>query len=112
MSDTWIDLLFGELENNFLDNFLWDGDYCHHCEIYHGRSSTFDPECRACREAADDGEFSTCTYHADECTAYVDNPDEWGVCPSCGHIDDCECDNRSDCSCGNRYCDEPRGHYR
>jgi len=76
------------------------GDYCAHCELYHGRGNTFKAECERCQHAVDDGEYSTCTEHADECTAYVENPEDWGVCTSCGRIDDCYCDIFSECSCG------------
>ena len=76
------------------------GDYCAHCELYHGRGNTFKAECERCQHAVDDGEYSTCTEHADQCTAYVENPEDWGVCTSCGRIDDCYCDIFSECSCG------------
>lgn len=108
MPKTWPDILFGNLKKSFLYNFLWDDDYCSHCEMYHGRDSTFDPDCAACQAAADDGEFSTCTAHADECTAFVENPEEWGY-ESCGcHLNDCRC---GDCELnvdGSGYCYNPQ----
>ena len=40
----------------------------------------------------EDDAFSTCTQHCTECTEYVDNPEEYGYCGSCGHeLDDCYC---------------------
>ena len=93
-TDTWPPFLFVNVEEfdpEWLDRFLKE-------------ATNFVEGCKGCEWYRDnDDTYSCCTEHEGP-SGYVSDPEDWGVCTSCGRVDDCQCDSFSECSCSDSDC--------